>query len=483
MLDLSTALDATVRCLPHKIAIQTETSSVTYRDLGERIQLAVDHLLHLGISSGRLVALLFQNTPSCVITFLALAKLQTRVLVIGAETTPETVQALVSEERDLPVLGDRRSTASFGRPSVPLVAESFDVEVLLGPCLPLEEVMGGGRDQPFVYHYTSGSTGAPKTVIHSQYNLVKGGEIYRTTYQITADDTILVAVPLSHSFGLVAGLVTALLAGGSLLLIERFVPSQVMRMLQEEGVSVLIGTPLVYELLLGLNLPSSPELPAFRVALSSGSPVPGALAERFSRHFGISIFEVYGSTETGVIAAQWPRETDWPAQSVGQPLGGIQVRIVDEAARDVPQGATGQLIVRTPTMFLGYFNHREERPADLLDGWYQTGDLAWRNGDGDLYLVGRAPLLITLGEHTVNPLEVEIVLLSHPQVREVLVYANETLCAAVIAEGTIAPEQLLMFCRERLPSFKLPERIILVSELPRGELGKLRRIVSGLRVV
>ena len=492
MPDLWMELEATMRRFPHHTVLQAGSTSLTYHELYEQVQQMAERLRVAGISAGKLVALFFHHRPYCVITFLALTKLQARVILLNSETPPEDLRRLFHEIGEFPLLACPYSQEQLEQiaPMSPLSLVNLDALLFLPSREPLsrDEILSTSSsqaEQGFVAHYSSGSLGRPRLVMHSQQNLAHGGKLYQAAYHVTAQDTFLIAVPLSHSFGLVAGLVTALLTGARVLLIEQFVPFQVLALLKQEQVSCLIGTPLIYELLLSLNEQGIGENHALRVVLSSGSPVPLTVNDRFARCFGLPIFEVYGSTEMGVITAQWPRAVAWPRQSVGQPLPGVRIRLVDEAGHEMPRGATGQLLVQTPTMFLGYFPADDDRPSVFCDGWYQTGDLARQNSAGDLFLVGRHALLIPVYQQQVNPLVVETVLLSHPRVHEALVYADEVLCAAVVADGgeEALVDQLFALCRERLASFQVPARITLVSELPRGELGKLRRILSGIRAV
>lgn len=484
MVDLWMALEAIAKQFPHRVALQVKTSSITYHELREKVRLVGMNIQRAGVSSDDLVALLFQNTLSCVIGFLALAMLHIRVVLFGDEATLEDIGSILEEMGATVLLGCYPALERFYHPSFPQAIRLLDIETLLAnqysESMETEESLPT-QQQAFVYHYTSGSTGRPKVVIHSQQNLMNGSEIYRTTYHVTAQDTLLVAVPLYHSFGLVAGLVTSLLAGARLLLIERFVPTQVLSVLEQEHVAILIGVPLVYDLLLRCDPHSQHELPSLRIALSSGSPLPLTVSERFTYRFKRQVYEVYGSTETGVIAAQWPTDTIWPIQSVGRALAGVHIRIVDESGNDVSPGMIGQLLVQTPGMFLGYFHDDQEHTPAFLDGWYQTGDLARQSSDGNIFLVGRDHTFIDIGEQKINPMDIEKVLLSHPQVHEALVYADEGLCAAVVVEGEVSIESLLAFCRSHLASLQIPAIITFVSELPRGELSKLRRIVSGIR--
>jgi acyl-CoA synthetase (AMP-forming)/AMP-acid ligase II len=344
---------------------------------------------------------------------------------------------------------------------------------------------GGGRtSEPDVLQLTSGSTGEPRVAHHSLGAVLRGGVVYRERYRLTAADTILLTVPVAHSFGLVGGLAAALAAGAALLTITRFRPGHLREGL-EAGATVLLGTPIVYELV-GSALTGPRPDGALREALSSGGHLAPRTRARAGDRLGCAVHDVYGSTETGLIASQFARETTWPEGSVGIAAPGVSWRLepdgVAPADRRNGRGgghpmAAGRLVVRTSTMFDGYVGGAGAAGGD----GYDTGDMARVDGQGHLFIDGRRDTFINVGGRKVNPQRLERLICEHPRVREAAVYGagagdlGELVAAAVVADGALTVEELVAWCRARLSRYEVPHVVRVVEALPRTALGKVDR--------
>jgi acyl-CoA synthetase (AMP-forming)/AMP-acid ligase II len=323
---------------------------------------------------------------------------------------------------------------------------------------------------PAVWQFTSGSTGEPRLARQTAANLVRGGLIYASRYGITGRDTLLVTTPMAHSFGLVGGLVCALATGASLVALTGFRPAAV-RAALSDGATVALGTPLVYELMVRSARPAVSRL---RMALSSGGPLDPELAEAARRQLGCPVYQVYGCTEMGIIASQFPRAEPWPATSVGTAAPGVELRLAEPSAA----GDGAELFVRTGTMF-GCYLGAAAPPVDA-DGWYRTGDLAGIDQDGHLSLVRRKDSFINVGGRKVNPARVERIMAGHHAVTEVAVYGaeaagGEEVVAAVALSASCTREDLVAYCRARLAPYEVPGRLHLVGRLPRTGMGKVDR--------
>ena len=484
MQTIQSMLEASARTYPHRVALHLGSSQLTYTELWEHASNAAVQLQRQGISKHTTVALLFQNTLPCVVSFLALAFLNTPLIPLGPETSTHELDSIYTDTPFSVLLGDRSPAARFDEAIARLQCRFVDVRELLA-AEPIARTELPQQPEPaskvFLYHYTSGSMGTPKAALHSQTNLINGGLIYQQTFQIKPDDRILVSVPLAHSFGLVGGLIAALVSGARLIMSERFVPRHLLELVAQETVTILIAVPFVYDLLVRSKFPYPDQLASLRLCLSSGSALLPEIAKGFTEQFHKHIFQIYGSTETGVIAAQWQREEAWPAGAVGAPLTGIYIRIVDEQGQDLPPNTEGTLLVKTPAMFMSYHRHPEATAQAFKDGWYVTGDIAQLDRAGHLYLTGRKDTFVNVGGKKVNPVEVEQVLLAHPAVRDVLVSgrpaggAGEHVHAAVVLSMDVSESELLAFCREKLAFYKVPSRIEIVTALPKTSLGKTRR--------
>lgn len=489
MQTLQAVLERSARAYPQRVALELGSYQLTYCQLQTQVREVAHHLNRSGITAHDTVAFLFQNTPTCIIGFLALASLEARVVLLGPDVSSHELASISADAHHFAaIIGCSPKFSQLQQVFSNHSPLSIDLTNLLAtPCsppstgdLPLASARKAAEDV-FLYHYTSGSTGKPKAALHSQANLINGAAIYQETFHIGSEDSILVPIPLYHSFGMVAGLITSLLSGARLVLLDRFIPHHLVQTLAAERISILLAVPLIYDLLARCSLPSTPDLRLLRVCLSSGAPLALATTRTFFARYRHVIYQAYGSTETGAIAAQWPCDSDWPEQSIGRPLRGISVRIVNEEGQDVPCQREGTLLVKTPTMFVGYFNHESLTTRVLRDGWYITGDIARQDEEGFLYLIGRKDTFINVGGKKVNPHEVEEVLLSHPRVQETVVCgaiagnAGEYVKAIVVMKEKVDEQELIAFCRKQLAPHMVPHHIEFVPELPRTSMGKLRR--------
>jgi acyl-CoA synthetase (AMP-forming)/AMP-acid ligase II len=303
-------------------------------------------------------------------------------------------------------------------------------------------------------------------------HVLRGGRIYRDVFGLTPDDTVLAAVPLAHSFGLVGGLAACLVTGATLVTLPRFTPRGLVEGLAG-GATVLLGTPTVYDLAARILPARRPDAgiagrSRLRMALCSGAPLARAVADGAAARLGVGVHDVYGSTETGLIACRPPGDEPQAAGSVGRPAPGVAVRVA----------GGGRLWVRTATALTGYADGGPPPPVDS-DGFYDTGDLA-ALVDGDIRLHGRKPTFVNVGGRKVNPRRVEDVVRTLAGVCDVAVYGveaegGEEVCAAVVLDGWTTVAGLLAGCRSRLAAYEVPHRVHLVDRLPRDAMGKVER--------
>jgi acyl-CoA synthetase (AMP-forming)/AMP-acid ligase II len=322
------------------------------------------------------------------------------------------------------------------------------------------------RALPSVLQFTSGSTGEPAVVRHPLSNILLGAGLYRDIHGYRGDDIVVLPLPAAHSFGFVGGLFATLMAGAELRTVPAFSLSAVHHAIADG--TVALGTPLLYRMLAqsaGDMLPAAP----LRVLLSSGGPLPAEVAERVERLAGIPVRQVYGSTETGLIACQ-TTEAASPG-SVGMFAPGVEWALV----RTQPDDSARRLLVRTSTMFTGYAG------APLAAGtYYDTGDAIEITDGGEVYVLGRKDRFVNVGGRKVNPRRVERIIREHATVEDVHVFGRtadgeESVHAAVeaVADATPNPEEIIGFCRTRLASHEVPRRVHVLPELPRSSLGKV----------
>jgi malonyl-CoA/methylmalonyl-CoA synthetase len=326
-------------------------------------------------------------------------------------------------------------------------------------------------EDPALIGYTSGTTGTPKGAVLSHGNLLASSESVRLAWRWTAEDRLVLALPLFHIHGLGVGLHGTLLAGASAVLLPRFDPEAVLDAVAAHDATLFFGVPTMYS-----RLAASPrlgELGRLRLCVSGSAPLAPAVFDRLAEGSRQRILERYGMTETGMNVSN-PYDGERRPGTVGFPLPGVELRLA----------ADGEVHLRGPNVFGGYWGRLEATAAAFTeDGWFRTGDIGEHDPDGYLRLVGRARDLIITGGLNVYPREVEDVLLRHPAVAEVAVAGipdaewGELVAAWVVpgAGGPPPDDALAGFAAEHLARFKCPRRFVFVDRLPRNALGKILR--------
>jgi long-chain acyl-CoA synthetase len=299
----------------------------------------------------------------------------------------------------------------------------------------------------------------------------------------TEDDVVLLALPLFHIYAMNVILGLTLKVGATALLMERFDPVTSLEQIEKLGVTVLFGAPPMF--IAWLNTPGVQryDLSRVRLAVSGAAPLPAAVLEEFERRIGITIWEGYGLTETSPAVTSTVMGAVAKPGSIGKPLPGVEVRIVDEDGEDVEEGDPGELVVRGPNVFGGYWRQPEPTDAAFLDGWFRTGDIGYADADGYIFLIDRSKDLVIVSGFNVYPREVEEVLARHPKVAEAAVigvphpYTGEAVKAiCALRPGVVSTEEeIIEFCRRSLARFKCPQSVEFVDELPHHVTGKVLR--------
>jgi malonyl-CoA/methylmalonyl-CoA synthetase len=320
--------------------------------------------------------------------------------------------------------------------------------------------------------YTSGTTGAPKGVPLTHANVLASTRGVVKAWRWTADDVLVHALPLSHQHGL-SGVHLSLLCGSSAVVFSGFDPAALTGAIREHRATVLFAVPAMYERLHAWDGIGDADLSSLRLAVSGSAPLPAALAERVAEWLGQPPLERYGSTEAGLDVSNVSDGPRRPGR-VGWALPGIEVRL---------DGEDGEILVRGPQVFDGYWN-RPEATAEALtaDGWFRTGDLGrLDDDDASLEITGRSKELIISGGLNVYPREVEAALEDHPAVAQVAVAGvpserwGEEVVAFVVPAGDLDGDALIAHCRERLSAYKCPKRVVALDELPVNRMGKVQR--------
>ncbi|MDA3649688.1 long-chain fatty acid--CoA ligase [Saccharopolyspora indica] len=501
MLNLAVFLDDSVRRYPHREALVCGHRRLTYAEVGALADRVAGLLVSRGIRPGDRVAITCPNLPEFVAVYYGILK-------AGAVVVPLNV--LLKEREITYHLNDSGARAYFcfeGSPGLP-TGESGSAAAARAPACanlfiitadpesasPIEgtETLTRALDHhaefaavareatdTAVILYTSGTTGQPKGAELSHANMVLNALTANQLFDSTPAecDTHLVALPLFHSFGQSINMNAAFSVGAKMVLMPRFEAGAALEMMAREGVTVFAGVPTMYWGLLGARGSSGAK--DLRLAISGGAALPVEIHTRFEERFGVRIHEGYGLSETSPLAIFSPPGQDPRPGSIGLPVWGIEVELVDEQWN--PVGGTGEIAIRGHNVMKGYFARPEATAEVVRDGWFRTGDLARRDADGFYYIVDRAKDMIVRSGFNVYPREVEEVLMSHEAVSLAAVVGvahdsrGEEIKAFVIREGTarITEAELIAWSREQLASYKYPRLVEFVDSLPMTATGKI----------
>jgi long-chain acyl-CoA synthetase len=359
---------------------------------------------------------------------------------------------------------------------------------------PFESLLGGETapivdrtpDDLAVLIFTAGTGGSPKAAMLTHANLLSNIEQAQSQagQEVLASDVALGVLPMFHIFGLNVVLGIALHAGASVVLVERFDPVSAVETIRDRGVTVIAGAPTMYAALMALPRATAGDLATVRLALTGAAPLPPEVATGFAERFNIPLRQGYGLTEASPVVTSSSLDGEPRPYSIGQVIPGVEVRLVDEEGEDALEGDAGEIWVRGPNVFPGYWEDPEATAAAKTDdGWLRTGDVAVTDDEGYLYLIDRAKDLIIVSGFNVYPAEVEEAIAAHPGVADVAVvgvqhpHSGETVKAFVVAKpGThLEEDQLIEFVSKRLARYKCPTKITFVDELAHGLGGKLLR--------
>ena len=362
-----------------------------------------------------------------------------------------------------------------------LLVKLGEFEQQVGRAEPVTEVTQTADDDTAVILYTSGTTGTPKGAELTHANLSRNAQVARGLFELGADAIVLGALPLFHSFGQTCAMNATLGGGGNLTLIPRFDPGKALEIIQRDHVNIFQGVPTMFNAMLHHPDRDRYDTSSLQVCASGGSAMPVELMRGFEEAFGCKVLEGYGLSESSPVASFNHPDRDRKPGSIGTPIQGVEMKVVDDEGHDVDQGEVGEIVIRGHNVMKGYWNRPEATEETVRDGWLYTGDMATVDEDGYFFIVDRKKDLIIRGGYNVYPREIEEVLYEHPDVREAAVlgvphdeYGEEVGAAVALKEGSeVSAEELREFVKEQVAAYKYPRRIWFVEDLPKGPTGKI----------
>jgi long-chain acyl-CoA synthetase len=480
--------------MPQSPALRYFEESISFAELDERAEHFAALLAARGVGRGDRVALSLQNDPEFAIAQLGTWKRGGIVVPLNPMFKQKELEYhlrdagarmwLALEELATP---DARAAAACA--GVEVIVTAPELADLLARQTPGRAVRSTpGPDDIAHLVYTSGTTGNPKGAMITHRNVAFNAEVYRVWMELGEQDSILAVAPLFHITGLVAHLAAAFWTGIPLILFHRFDAEQALRLAQRWRGTMTVAAITAYIALMNCR-----EQHGFIAkCYSGGAPVAPGLVEQFEQRFGSYIHNIYGLTESTSpshatpMGARAPVDPASGALSIGVPIPNCSAKIVslDDPAVELPAGDAGELALKGPFVFTGYWNKLEETARAFHDGYFRTGDVAIMDNEGWFYLVDRKKDMIIASGFKIWPREVEDTLYQHPAVREAAVigvpdpYRGETVKAFVALKegfGKLEPEEMIAFCRDRIAAYKCPREIEFLDELPKTATGKFLR--------
>ena len=453
-MNLATNLTATARFHPSRAVLALGDHELTYAELDHASAKVAGLLRARGVKAGDRVGVMLPNVPQFAMAYYGVLRMGGIVVPMNPLLKAREVDHYVSDSGASLVLDDAGALPSDAAAD-PGVAER-------------------AADDTAVILYTSGTTGRPKGAELTHGNLARNAEVMRELIDIEAEDVILGALPLFHSFGQTCGLNTAVATGACLALIPRFLPGDVLELIERRQVTVFEGVPTMYAAL--LHAAERSDTSSLRVCVSGGAALPLEILNGFEAAFGCVVLEGYGLSETSPVAS-FNRPHLRKAGSIGTPVDGVEMRLLDPT----PEGV-GEIAIRGHNVMKGYWRNPEATAQAIdCDGWFRSGDLARVDEDGCYFIVDRMKELIIRGGYNVYPREIEEVLYEHPAVREAAVVGiphselgEEVGAAIALKEGAETDEAAVReFVRSQVAAYKYPRHVWFVDELPKGATGKI----------
>jgi long-chain acyl-CoA synthetase len=493
MATLAHNLTETARRQGDRPAVRLDDHVLTYAELLSATQRVAGLLRAHGVGPGDRVGLVLPNVPAFPVLFYGAVAAGAVVVPMNPLLKSREVDYYLEDSGASIVfawhqMADEARTAAEGRGVDFVAVEPAGFLSLLEEHEPVEEVVDRDSDDTVVLLYTSGTTGQPKgaelTHANMQTNALMTAE---TLVQLTSEDVVMGCLPLFHCFGLTCGLNATVVAGACLTMLPRFDAGKALEVIARDKVTVFEGVPTMYSGMLNAPDAESYDVSSLRTCISGGSAMPVEVMKAFEEAFGCIVLEGYGLSETSPVASFNQPDKERKPGSIGLPVRGVEMRVVDDEGKEVTTGDVGEVAIRGENVMKGYWKRPEDTAKAIPDGWFRTGDMARQDDDGYFYIVDRKKDLIIRGGYNVYPREIEEVLYEHKGVAEAAVIGiphpelGEEVGAAVVLkpDAEASEEDLKSFAKERLAAYKYPRQLWILDELPKGPTGKiLRREVS-----
>ncbi|MBE9190500.1 long-chain fatty acid--CoA ligase [Gloeocapsopsis crepidinum LEGE 06123] len=479
---------------PDKTALIFEERSYTYKDLDLLANRFANGLRDRNIHRGDRIALFLPNIPEFIIAYLGIVKIGAVAVSLNAMLKSTEVSFILNDSGAKAIVTTAELVENVPEADLPELKHILIAEGESSKGLSLAEMMASAspdaktiemdRYAPAAIVYTSGTTGFPKGATLSHGNVISNSYSQNRCCGMSAEDRILLYLPLFHCFGQNAVLNAGLNACATIVLHRHFDLEKILKSVVTEQITMFFSVPTVYILLLNMGTLGY-DLSSIRYYFSAAAPLPVEVAQKWFDKYQLEIHQGYGLTETSPCAS-YNNDFKYKVGSIGTPIENVEMKIVHADGKDALPGDLGEIIIRGPNVMLGYWNRPFETAEVIKNGWFYTGDIGQIDEDGYFYIVDRSKDMINVAGFKVYPTEVENVMYQHPAVAEVAVYGVPNLETTEIVKAnivlkpdqTVTEKQMIAFCSERMAAYKVPKAIKFVDSIPKNPTGKvLKRVL------
>lgn len=464
----------------------------TWSELDRIISSVANALTKMGVKKGDVVSIYLPNSPEFIFTYFAAARIGAIALPFNILFRTEEIHYILNNSRAKVLVG---SSLQIEKYLLPFKEQFPHLEVIITVGPPLEETVDFSvlvnespegcepvhtePDDVVSLVYTSGTSGHPKGAMITYGNLLALSKISSSALHINDRDLLLTGTPFCHICA-VLSILGPFNTGAGIVTMQHFSPVTTLELIERYKITHFTGVPTMYIFMLQHFSPDKYDLSSLRLAHCAGAAMPAEYIKDIEQKFGVGFCELYGATET-CSTITYNRLGHGRNGSVGQAAIGVSVKIVDDEGNEVPVGEVGEILVKGPGVFKGYWE-MPEATAEAFDGeWYRTGDLGKCDEDGYFYILDRKKDMIVTGGYNVYPRELEEIIYKHPKILEAAVVGVKDPLRGEIPKAFIrlkegeemTEEELLEFCSQRMASYKVPRVVEFLNELPKNTTGKI----------
>lgn len=487
MQTLNDLISTHARNTPDELCAKCDNIKVSYKEISNCIDGFAQTLSERGIEKGDRVAILLNNSIEYIVAFFAIQKLGAISVLVNTYLTAHEIIYILNDCEAKAVVtsddfSDRLKHISEAIKLLNVIKISPDIFEYKNAATNIHTATTNKQDLAVII-YTSGTSGNPRGVMLSHNNLMSDIRSAIKTFTMTTEDRFLCLLPMFHAYTINVCVLLPLTVGAKIFIIPKITQfDKVIKSLMFDRITLFVAVPTIYNILAEKNIPAvAMKLLAIRICVSGGAALPQSVFDKFTNKYKLKLIEGYGLSEAAPYVAFNPVDGPKKVNSVGVAMPNIQIKIVDDNGKELPPYERGEIVVRGENVMMGYYNRPEDTEKTLIDGWLYTGDIAYKDDEGYIFIVDRKKDIIIINGMNLYPREIEEALYKHPDVLEAAVlglpneFHGELPHAYVVCkEGVKGDEKKLHnYLREELASFKVPREIVFLKEMPKTATGKV----------